>query len=105
MRKVLSIGLPLAAIVLGLLVAWVDSGPTWDDTGITAGVLFLTAAVFGAIRPSRAPVWGIAVGVWVPLFGIILHHNFGSLLALAVAFAGAYGGSLARRVLAPPGAK
>lgn len=105
MRKVLSIGLLLAAIVLGLLVAWVDSRPAWDDSGITAGMLFLTAALFGAIRPSRAPVWGMAVGVWVPLFGIIWHRNFGSLLALAVAFVGAYAGALARRFMAPASSK
>ncbi|HMA53232.1 MAG TPA: hypothetical protein VKT17_02155 [Acidobacteriota bacterium] len=95
----------LIAVIAGLVIAWVDSRPAWDDSGITAGVLFLTAAVFGAIRPSRAPVWGITVGVWVPLFGIVRHHNFGSLLALAVAFMGAYAGALARRAVAPPGAK
>ena len=104
MRKTPSIGLLLAAIVLGLLIAWVDSRPTWDDAGITAGALFLTAAFFGALRPFHAAVWALAVGVWVPLFGIVLRHNFGSLLALAVALFGAYAGAIARRFVAPPGA-
>jgi len=105
MRKRPSIGLPLAAIVLGLLIAWIDSSPRWDDTGITAGVLFLTTAFFGALRPSRAPLWALALGAWIPFFGIVLHRNFGSLLALAVAFFGAYVGALARRAVAPPGAR
>lgn len=95
----------LLAVAAGLVIAWVDSRPTWDDAGITAGMIFLAAALFGALRPSRAPVWALAVGVWVPLFGIVRHHNFGSLLALAVAFFGAYAGAMTRRFVAPPGAK
>jgi hypothetical protein len=105
MRRIPSIGLLLAAIALGLLIGWVDSRPTWDDAGITVGVLFLTAALFGALRPFLAPVWALAVGVWVPFFGIVLHNNFGSLLALAMAFLGAYAGTLTRRFLAAPGTK
>ena len=92
----------LLAIALGLLIAWVDSRPSWDDSGITAGMVFLTAAFFGALRPSRAPLWALAVGVWIPLFGIILHQNVGSLLALAVAFFGAYAGALARKARGAP---
>ena len=92
----------ILAVAGGLVIAWVDSRPTWDDAGITAGMLFLTAALFGALHPPRAPVWALAVGVWVPLAGIVLHHNFGSLLALGVAFFGAYAGALARRALAFP---
>jgi hypothetical protein len=95
----------LLAAALGLLIAWIDSRPSWDDTGITAGMIFLTAALFGALRPSRALVWALAVGIGVPLVGIVWHHNFGSLLALGVAFFGAYAGALARKALAPLGAK
>jgi hypothetical protein len=94
----------LLAAAAGLVIAWVDSRPGWDDAGITAGMIFLAAALFGALRSSRAPVWALAVGIWVPLFGIVLHRNFGSLLALAVAFIGAYAGVLTRRFVAPPGA-
>jgi len=95
----------LLAVAAGFFIAWVDSRPSWDDAGITAGMIFLTAALFGALRPSRAPVWALAIGAWVPLFGIALHHNFGSLLGLAVAFLGAYAGALTRRFVAPPSAK
>lgn len=94
-----------AAIGLGLLIAWVDNRPTWDDAGITAGMVFLTTALFGALRPARPWVWALAVGAWIPFFGIALHHNAGSLLALAPAFLGAYAGSLTRRAISPPGPK
>jgi hypothetical protein len=93
----------LLAAAAGLFIAWVDSRPTWDDAGITAGMIFLTAAFFGALRPARAPAWALAVGAWVPLFGIVRRQNFGSLLALAIAFFGAYAGALAHRIVAPPG--
>ena len=98
-------GLAVLAVIAGLAIAWMDSRPTWDDTGVTAGLIFLSAALFGALRPDRPWIWTLAVGVGVPLFGIVLHRNAGSLLALAPALIGAYAGALARRALAPPPAK
>jgi hypothetical protein len=89
------------AIVLGLLIGYVDSRPTWDDTGITAGVLLITTAILGAVAPQRPWVWALCVGLWIPLFGISSSANYGSLIALAVAFVGAYSGMLVRRALIP----
>jgi hypothetical protein len=40
------------------------------------------------------------MGLWIPLFGIHNSANYGSLIALGVAFAGAYGGMLIRRAVA-----
>lgn len=105
MRKATSIALFFAAIALGLLIAWVDSRPAWDDTGVTAGMVFLTAALFGALRPVHPWTWALSVGVWIPILGIVLHQNSASLLALAPAVVGAYAGALARRAISPPGAK
>src|SRR5262245_13695936 len=89
----------LTALILGMLIAWVDRRPTWDDTGITAGVLLIVSAGFGAVYPRFAWLWAITLGVWIPLFGIVIAHNVGSLLALAIAFIGAYVGSGARSLL------
>jgi uncharacterized membrane protein (DUF441 family) len=89
----------VAAIAFGILIGYMDSRPSFDDTGITAGVILLTTAVLGAVAPARPWVWALAVGVWVPLFEIYAASNYGSLLALAFAFAGAYAGMVARRVL------
>jgi hypothetical protein len=92
------------AVGLGLLIAYVDSRPTWDDTGISAGLVLLAAGMLGALGPQRPWLWALGVGVWIPLWGIVHGSNYGSLLALVVAFAGAYGGMLVRRVLLPTGA-
>ncbi len=87
------------AVVVGLGIAWVDSRPTWDDTGITAGVVLLASAAFGFVAPRRPWLWALAVGGMIPLLGILRGGNFGSLLALVVALAGAYGGALVHRAM------
>jgi hypothetical protein len=80
------------AIALGLGIAFVDSQPNWDDTGVTAVALFIGCAIPAAIEPSRPWLWALAVGVWVPVLGIVRTANYGSLLALVFAFSGAYAG-------------
>jgi hypothetical protein len=94
--------LAVAAIVVGLVIAWVDSRPNWDDTGLTAAAVFLASAFFAALVPRRPWLWALAVGAWVPLFGIIGSRNTGSLLALAIALVGAFAGALVRKSLARP---
>ncbi len=93
--------LAAVAISLGLLIGYLDSRPTWDDTGISAGLLLIGAGILGALGPQRPWLWALCVGIWIPLFGIINALNYGSLIALAVAFAGAYGGMLVRRAVTP----
>jgi hypothetical protein len=46
-------------------------------------------ALIGYQRPW---LLALAVGMWIPLRGIIVTHNYGSILALIIAFVGAYGG-------------
>jgi hypothetical protein len=87
------------AVLLGASIAWVDSRPTWDDTGITAGVVLLASVAFGFVAPRRPWVWALAIGGMIPLLGILRGGNFGSLLALVVALAGAYGGALVHRAM------
>jgi hypothetical protein len=86
------------AVFLGLLITWVDSQPTWDDTGITAGMIFIVTALLGSIMPNRALIWAIAVGGGIPLMGITQSHNYAALLALFVALFGAYAGALGRKI-------
>jgi hypothetical protein len=95
-------GLLGTALILGLLIAWVDSRPTWDDSGITAGAVLLVTALFGLALPQRAWLWALAVGSWIPAFGILVHRNYGTALALVVAFGGAYAGALLRKLLMAP---
>jgi hypothetical protein len=87
------------AILSGLVIAWLDSREGWDDTGISAGLLLLTCGIFTAVRPAYPWLWALAVGAWIPIVGIISSQNYGSLLALAVAFLGAYTAALAMRTI------
>jgi hypothetical protein len=91
--------MPLA-LVLGLLIALVDSSPNWDDTGITAAAVFGSCGILGALYTRRAWQWALAVGFWIPALGIALHQNYESWAALAVALVGAYVGKLTRFALA-----
>ncbi len=88
------------ALGLGLLITYVDTRPNWDDTGVSALVIFMSCTLFGVMGPNRPWLWALAVGLWIPVYGITLKHSFGSVLALVIAFAGAYAGMAFRRMLA-----
>lgn len=90
--------IPLALIV-GLLIALVDSSPGWDDTGVTAFAILVSSGLFGAIHPARPWLYALAVGSWIPFLGITLQGSYESLPALAFAFAGAYAGKLVSRFI------
>jgi hypothetical protein len=92
----------LCAITLGMAIAWVDSRPSWDDTGITVGTLFLVCAILGVVSPKQAWQWALAVGIWIPLYGVLWAHNYGCLIALIPAFLGAYLGAGLRSLAFPP---
>jgi len=87
------------ALVLGGLLAYVDSSPGWDDTGVMAGAIFLASGLLGFLGPQRPWLWALALGLWIPLLGIVREQNYGSLVALVLAFAGAYAGMAVRRAV------
>ena len=83
----------LAAVLIGIGIAYVDSRPPWDDTGVTAFALLTSAAVFGLARPRRPWLWALAIGLWIPLFALLRTHAAGSLamfVVMAFPLAGAY---------------
>lgn len=80
------------AVIAGLFFAYIDSRPTWDDTGITIGVLLLTSGLLGLIGFQRPWLLALAIGLWLPLYEISTAHAYASLIALIVTFIGAYGG-------------
>jgi hypothetical protein len=88
----------VVAFALGILVTYVDSRPNWDDTGVTAAAILLICGILGAAGPRQPWLWALAVGLWIPILGIVRTQNYGSLLALAVAFVGAYAGMALRRL-------
>ena len=64
------------AILTGLLIAFVDSRPTWDDTGITAGAMLLSSGLFTLLGYRRPWLIALAIGLWTPLYETYLSHNF-----------------------------
>jgi hypothetical protein len=94
MKFYLMLGITL---IIGVIIGWIDSGPNWDDAGITMAAILGTALIAGILMKKYAWVWGISIGVWVPLLNIIRHNNYDSLVALAFAFVGAYVGVVLRK--------
>lgn len=87
------------ALSLGAVITYVDSRPTWDDTGVTATAILVACGVLGALGPKRPWLWALGVGLWIPLLGIARAQNYATLLALLVAFVGAYAGMATRRLV------
>jgi hypothetical protein len=81
-----------AAVVVGLLIAYVDSLQKWDDTGITVFALVFCGGVLGLIVPRRPWLYGLAVGLWLPLRAIVLTHDLKFVVVLAFPLAGVYAG-------------
>lgn len=88
MQKVLWVLAGLA----GLAALYVDSRPTWDDTGVLAGAILLVCGLLGLVGFKRPWLLALLVGAWIPLRAVIITHNLAALLALAFALAGAYAG-------------
>jgi hypothetical protein len=89
----------MLAVAFGLIVTWIDSRPNWDDSGISAFMIFLLAIIFGFITSQRPWLIALAVSIWIPLFTIIATHNYGSLLALLPGFIGSYLGFFIRKTI------
>ena len=99
MRRNGFIALLGCALILGVLITWIDSRPNWDDTGITAGLILFTSATFGVAQPRLAWLWALIIGAGIPLVGIVTRGDFMMLLVLVIAFVGAYAGALVGTLL------
>ena len=99
MQKVLLI----LAICIGLFIAYVDSRPTWDDTGITAGTMLLSSGLLTLLGYQRPWLIALAIGLWTPIYEMYLSRNFSlpgvillPLFVLLICFVGAYAGWVVR---------
>jgi len=98
MKKSFVFSVMLAAI-LGITIAWIDSRPNWDDTGVSVFMVLVASLLCGFLATQKPWLIALAVSVWIPLFGIVFTQNFGSLLALLPGFAGAYAGYGFRKLI------
>ena len=89
--------------LIGILIAWIDSRPNWDDSGISAGLIFCSSAFFGFIMKKQPWLWAITIGIWIPLYNIYLNKNYSILLVLIIAFIGSYLGSLFHKLFLKEG--
>jgi hypothetical protein len=82
------------ALGFGLAIAWMDTRPGWDDTGITAGTIGIAGALAGFLGVPWALAAALVAG---PILAAELPHGAGVLLAALFAVTGALLGSWVRR--------
>ena len=96
-----------AALAIGAAIAYVDSRPHWDDTGITAGTLLLSAAALSYFARRRAWLIAVAIGVWIPALALIRRPAWQDIfmfLVPIVPLTGALIGQGLRRLVTTSGA-
>ena len=82
--QMFDVWLLVAALAIGGVIAYVDARPTWDDTGITAGSLLLSAAALSYFARRRAWLLAITMGVWIPLLSIVRRPEWRDVFMFAV---------------------
>jgi hypothetical protein len=96
----------VVAIVAGIGIAYVDTRPGWDDTGITAAALAIAALVAvlieGSGRVVRVGAIAVLVAIWIPILEIAAPGTYGSLLAFVFSGVGAFIGWVIVRGLTRP---
>ena len=91
--------LGVAALAMGIAIGYVDSRPGWDDTGVTAGLLALAAAIVAAVDGRRPWLWTALVGLPLAIIEVPQTGSAAPLAGLLFAAVGASIGLVARRAL------
>lgn len=84
-------------MAVGTAIGYLDSRPGWDDTGITAGLLLLVAALVAGVDGGNPWVWALLVGLPLPIIELSGSGSTASLAALLFTGIGAGIGWLVRR--------
>jgi len=82
----------VGATAVGIVIGYVDSQPTWDDTGITLSLLLLTSAMVAGLSGRWPLLWGLLIGAWIPILEFGGTAGPASLTGLGVAILGALAG-------------
>lgn len=88
----------LIGIILGTSIAYIDTRPHWNDDGMSVLMILVVSFICGCISSQKTWLIALAVGIWIPLFNIVLDYNYGSFIALIPAFIGAYIGYFSRKI-------
>ncbi len=84
-------------LACGVLIASIDTRPTWDDTGVTAGLLLGSAFVVSAISGRRPLLWGVLVGGPLAAMSVVGGALPVAIVVSAIALGGAGLGWVVRR--------
>ena len=88
-----------AALVIGLFIAWMDTRPTWDDTGVTAGALLIGSGLAGFLGLPFALAAAFVAG---PLALIMVIQTSGvSIVVLLIGIAGGFMGRVLGNTVNP----
>jgi hypothetical protein len=98
MRQSILVGMGVAA---GIGLAYVDSLPNWDDSGILAGGMLLASLALTLAGGRPAWLVALATGAWIPARTILAGGDPLIAVVLVFAFLGAYAGALIRAGLGP----
>ncbi len=85
--------------MLSTFYGWIDTRPTWDDTGITVFAVLITSFIFSILMTKYAWLWAIIIGAGIGLFNVFLSANYGALIVMLFAFAGAYSGVVVKKLI------
>jgi hypothetical protein len=86
MQKILLV----SGVLAGLFLAYLDSLPNWDDTGILVIGLLLSSGLLALLGYKRPWLLALAIGLWIPLHDIYLTHDLRMLFVFIFPFVGAY---------------
>jgi hypothetical protein len=89
-----------AALLYGAVLAWIDTRPNWDDTGISAALVVAGSAVLAAMAPSLWPVIALAVTLPLVAANVAGTGTWAAVLAIPFGLVGALVGWLPRKVAA-----
>jgi hypothetical protein len=88
----------ICTLTAGLIIAWIDSTPGWDDTGVIAGLILVISFLAGFIYPKQLWIWALLAGIWIPFRSIANTGEFMYLLILLISFAGSYSGGFIKKI-------
>jgi hypothetical protein len=94
----------LAAVLVGLIISFIDTRPKWDDAGITVLAFLIGSGLIGLLTERRPWLYALAVGIWLPLWYLITAHTPIVIVVLVFPFIGEYVGWALRLGLKKNGA-